>query len=479
MAEEPSAGRVARAFGWSFANAVLGRLGTVVIGIVLARLLGPAEFGIFGIAMVTLLATLAFNELGVSLAIVRWPDPPEKLAPTVNTISAAMSALLAGVLVAAAPAVSTLLGDVRATPVVQVLAAAVLINGLVATPAAALQREFKQGRRMVADQVNSWLGALVALGCALAGLGAMSLAIGRVVGSVVAAVLLVVWSPVPYRFGWDATLVRPLLRFGLPLAGASILVFAAGYADQVITGAALGATALGVYVLAFNLAGWPLSFLSQPLRAVAPAAFARLQHDPDALHAAFVRWLGLVSSAALPACLAIAGAAEPVVRFVYGPAWVAAGAVLAWLALGAALRIWFELGYDYLVVLGRSNTVLAIQVAWVAVGVPALIAGALLGGVVGLAAAQFAVTLVVVLPLYAGRVARAGISLAACARAVGPSVAVGAATWGVCRVIALAVPGPFAAAALSGLVGVAAVAALLWPHRRALATLRRPSDAGE
>ena len=49
---------------WSFANTVVARFGTLAIGIVLARLLGPEEFGTFAVAFVALMAILSFNELG-------------------------------------------------------------------------------------------------------------------------------------------------------------------------------------------------------------------------------------------------------------------------------------------------------------------------------------------------------------------------------------------------------------------------------
>ena len=65
------------------------RLGTLGIGIALARVVGPEQFGTYAVALLALTAALSFNELGVSLAIVRWPGDPEKIAPTVSTISIA------------------------------------------------------------------------------------------------------------------------------------------------------------------------------------------------------------------------------------------------------------------------------------------------------------------------------------------------------------------------------------------------------
>src|SRR5215469_10439011 len=80
-------GLASRALGWSFFNTAFSRLGTLGIGIVLARLLGPHAFGTYAVALVALIAVLSFNELGVSLAIVRWPGDPAEITPTVTTIS--------------------------------------------------------------------------------------------------------------------------------------------------------------------------------------------------------------------------------------------------------------------------------------------------------------------------------------------------------------------------------------------------------
>ncbi len=468
----PGAGRASRALGWSFANTMVSRLGTLAIGVVLARVLGPSEFGVFAIAMVALLAILSFNELGVSLAIVRWPTDPRIIAPTVNTIAVATSAMLTAAMVAAAPGISAALGDVRAAPVVQVLAVSILINGMVATPAALLQREFMSRQRMLADQLNSWLGAGVSLLLALNGWGAMSLAGGRIVGSVAAAIVFFRWSPVPYRFGWDPTLARQLFSFGLPLAASSVVVFASGYADQVVVGATLGATALGYYALAFNLASWPVSIFSQPLRQVAPAAFARLQHDPERMRRNFVSAAAVLSGVALPACLAIAGAARPVVGFVYGTAWLPAAAALAWLAAQAALRIWFELTYDYLVILGRSRGLLLIQLGWFAVGVPAMLVGGHYAGVAGVAAAQFLVALTVVLGMYGWQLRRSGMQLNALLRPlavpVGCGVGAGAAAYGIAQLGLL----PLVASLIAGLASFVVIGLLLLHHRPEITRLR-------
>ncbi|MBA8792704.1 PST family polysaccharide transporter [Friedmanniella endophytica] len=465
--------RAGQAFGWSFLNTVGSRLGTLAIGIALARLLGPAEFGTFAVATVAMLAMLSFNELGVSLAVVRWRDDPATIVPTVNTISTVSSTVLLLVVLATAPAFATAMGDPGATDVVRLMSVAILINGAVATPAALMQREFQQRRRLIVDQLNAWLGAGVSLLLAWLGFGAMSLAVGRITGALVSAVLFLIWSPLPYRFGFDRAVARRLLGFGLPLAGSSMIVFAVGYADQLVAGSVLGATALGFYVLAFNLSSWPVSIFSQPLRSVAPAAFARLQDDRPRMASTFRAVLGVLSAVTFPVCLVLVGAAGPVVGFVYGSRWLPAAEALVALGALAVCRILFELSYDFLVVLGRTSSILAVQGLWLVVLVPALVLGARLGGISGVAVAQLLVAAWIVLPCYGALLHRNGVRVGAVVRVLVLPVAVGLAVAGLAWMIAGAVPGRLLACLLAGLGALAGVAILLVLRRDTLATYRR------
>jgi O-antigen/teichoic acid export membrane protein len=470
--KSPLLSRAPRALTLSLINTLATRLGTLGIGIALARVVGPEDFGIYAVALLALTAALSFNELGVSLAIVRWPDDPRAIAPTVATISLAASATIAAVGYLIAPLYASAMGEPAATGVVQVMALSVLVSGAVATPAALMQRQFMQERRIVVDQVNTWGGALVSLLLAILGMGAMSLAIGRIAGSAAAMVLFVRLSPVPFRLGIDRAVVGRLLRFGVPLAGASIVVFGIGFADQLVVGRALGSTALGFYVLAFNLSSWPVQMFSWPLRNVAPPTFARLQHQPEAMRSTLRSIVGLLAAVTFPICLLLSGAAVPLIRFVYGGAWTPAASVLVWMGILAAFRILFELAYDYLVVVGVSRSILGLQVATLAVLVPALIVGCQASGISGAAAAQVAVAGCVALPLYLLLFRRVGVPATNLLGRLWLPVliagGVGLSALGMAR----ALQSDMAAIVLAGLVALAALAGLVYRDRDELQRLR-------
>lgn len=472
--------RATSAFGWSFLNTALSRLGTLVVGIVLARVLGPADFGTYAVAVVALMAVLSVNELGVSLAVVRWEGDPREIAPTVNTISVAASTLLLAVLLVTAGPVATALGDPGAAPVVRLMAVSVVLSGAVATPAALLQRDFRQRRRLLIDQAVTWSGAGLSLGLALLGAGAWSLAVGRVASAGLGLVLFVALSGHAYRFGLDRAVAGRLLRFGLPLAGTSVVVFGVGYLEQIVVGGVLGATALGYYVLAFNLASWPVTMFSQPLRTVAPAAMARLQGDPAAMNAAFTSVLRVLAVVTLPVCLLLAAVAPEVVEVVYGAAWAPAAPVLRLLALVAAVRIFSELVYDYLVVKQRTGGLLGVQLTWFAALVPTLWWAASQRGLEAVAGGQLLVVVVLVVPLLVGLLRRAGLPAGQVLRAVVVPLAGSAGAAWVCATAADRTGSAPLALLVTAGVGSATVLLLALPQRdRLRQVLGRGAPAGE
>ena len=465
--------QVGGAIRWSFISNVLIKICTVGVGVLLARLLGPHSFGTYAVASVALSIMSIFNDLGVSLAIVRWPGEPQEITPTVTTISVITSVLLYAGCYLGAPMYSAAMGAPSATTVVRTLSLVIVIDGFATVPIGLLQRYFRQGQRTIADQVNIWLGMSLTLVLALLGLGPMSLAIGRVVGCLAAVILLVCFSPEPFRFGFNRRHARALLLFGLPLAGSGVVAFAIANVDQLIVGHTLGVTALGFFVLAANLANWPSAAFAQPIGAVAPTALARLQHDRRAMCGGFETMVALVSAVTLPVCLVEAGSATPLIGVVYGARWLPAGQALKWLALLAALQIFFVLTFDFFVVLAMSRVILTLQLVWLVILVPGLIVGARIYGIAGVALVEFAVAAAVPLPWYFFELRRAGLSGRALAMRLGLPVVggglAGLAAAGVFMVARTALP-TLCCGALAGLL---VIALLLFRMRAVLASLRR------
>ncbi|HVV19465.1 MAG TPA: lipopolysaccharide biosynthesis protein [Pseudonocardiaceae bacterium] len=466
--EEPVAPerKVSKALGLSFLNTVIGRVGTVLTGILLAHILVPEDFGAFAVALVALNAVLSINELGVSLALVRWPGNPRDIAPTVTTISMASSAVLYAVCWFGAPEFAAQLGSPGAEGVVRLLCGSVLIDGATAAAAQFVNREFRQGTRLVVDFSNLGLSTGITVALALAGFGPWSLAWGRLVGNGLSAVLLFRLVELWPRPGFDRAQAKELIRFGLPLAGASLLVFAMLNVDYVVTGHLLGAVALGLYLQAFNLASWPVNMFSTVVRRVSLAAFARVQHDAQRRQEVLANLAGMLMAATLPVCALLGLLALPIVTTLYGQAWKGATGALEFLVILGAVRVAGELGYDYLVALGHGRRTMWLQAGWFAALVVFLPIGAHVDGIRGVGAGHAAVAVLLVLPAYVLSIRATGVPIGVLARAVArPAIG--------CALMVLVLlevrwhtSPSFDRLLLGGVLGLAVYVPVVWPMRR-------------
>lgn len=475
-ATDATSGVLRSALGWSFLNNMLGRLGSALVGILLARILAPADYGVYAVCLVVLAALLSLNELGVSLAVVRWPGDVQRIAPTVMTLALTSSSVLYVVCFALAPTVADALHAPQATNILRLLATAVLIDAVTAVPVGLMTRDFLQRRRLVIDSVALVTVSSVSIALAVQGYGPWSLAWGNLMGNLVSAILITAWAPLRIRPGFDRAVARDLLSFGLPLAGASVLAFAMLNIDYVVVGAVLGPVALGFYLLAFNLSSWPVNLVSAPVRRVAVPAFARLRDTGQESGLAFVRASVLLLAATIPAVLLLALLAHPLVQLVYGGKWLPAADVLPLLAALALARVLSELTYDFLVAHARSRSNLVVQAAWVSVLGPAIWVGAHLGGLRGVAVAHVSVALLVAVPTSVWALRRAGVRLAPALGPVGRLCLATSAAALTVLLVTRELPGALPQLLVSGIAGSLVYAAVAFPVRRVLTDLRPAPD---
>lgn len=405
----------------SLLNTVVIRIGNFAAGVVLARgVLGPREWGLYATGMVALGVLLSANEMGVSLAIVRWDRDVREFAPTVLTLSVLSSTALYGLLFVAAPGTARLLGSPDATSMLRVMCLSVVIDGVACVPNQIIAREFRQGARMALDLLNFLVTTATTLVLAYSGSGAMSFAWGALAGNLCALAGCAIAVPGVLRPGWKTAEAKALISFGLPLAGASLLVLAMLNVDSVVTGAMLGPVALGFYQLAFNVSSWPVRSISEAARRISFAGFSRVADSKEALSDAFGRGLGLLMAAAVPPCVLLATLAAPAITTIYGPQWAPAAGVLRFLALLGLLRIAYELAYDCLAAAGLRSSLIGVQGLWLAALVPALLLGAHRWGIAGVGAGHLLVAVAVTAPAFVWALHRTGIRggvvLRACTR---------------------------------------------------------------
>ncbi|MFE6735660.1 lipopolysaccharide biosynthesis protein [Microbacterium sp. NPDC057650] len=458
---ESLSGRVARGAAWSGASTIALRLGSLVVGIVIARILTPEQFGVYAVALTVQGILMTVADLGLSADVIR-SDEPERIAPTIATLGLVSGATLTVITMVSSSALAGVMGSPEAGPAIAVLSLTLVLGGAGVVPFAFLTRRFQQRELFLVNLVDFTVSTVVTLSLISLGMGVMGLAIGRVVAQTVSLVMQFALARVRPRYSIDRSVLRPVLAFGLPIAAANLLSWGVLNVDNIVLVRIAGATALGFYVLAFNISSWPMTALGQVARAVTLPYFSRTEDKAGSL----ALMTALAWAGALPAGAVLAVLAAPLIEVVYGPKWLPAAPVLAALGVYGAVRVVFDVFAGFLYSQGRSRPVLWIQVIWLVALIAGMIAGTTAYGLVGAGWVHVLVAILIVLPAYLIALRRSGVAVGAVLRAcMWPTVAsvpavaaaLGARIW---------VPAPALSLVVGGLAAVLVYSACMFPWAR-------------
>lgn len=401
MTAGPVAALAERALKWSALTTVARFALQLGAQIALARMLGPGNFGVYGMGMAVLTFAAFFSGGSFSYSLLLLPRLSRddiRFAFTWQVVAGLFSATAMYI---AAPAIAGFFGDPRVESMVQLLSLASLITAASAPAMCLLQRDL-DFRAFGLIHLASYAAGYLAVGIPMAmnGYGATALGAACVVQSAVTLVASYIAKPHPVRplfshAGGSAALVT-----GRTVFLTNVVNWLLGNLDRVLIGRVLNAHAVGLYTVAYNLASIPNQLLVGALQPTFLSAGAKLQHEPHRLAQGWLLGLACILVLVLPAAVAAALLSADLVSLMYGPAWAESAWVLGLLFL--CLPAWCCWGMSTPVLwnTGRKHLEYQLQLPLLAVAAPAwwLVAPSGIRGVAVVSAAVvFARALVIVI----------------------------------------------------------------------------------
>ena len=299
---------------------------------ILARLLGPPDFGLVGMVTAFTGVLDLFRDFGLSAATVQRTTVTDEQISTLFWINLTFGVVLALVMVAIAPSIAAFYHEPRLLRVTFVLATGLIFNAAGVQHSALLQREMRFTTLAVTSVVSLILGTAIGIGAAKAGYGYWSLVAMTVALPLTATLgfwLATRWLPgLPRR----RTGVRSMMRFGGTLTLTGLTVYVASNFEKVLLGHFWGVDAVGLYGRAYQLINIPTSNLNSAAGEVAFSALSRLQDDPARRKNYFLKGFSLVLGLTLPLTIACAFFADDMVLVLLGPKWKDAAPIFRWLA---------------------------------------------------------------------------------------------------------------------------------------------------
>ncbi len=305
-----------------------------MIQILIARLLGPAELGIYAFvfAINELLHIVGAFSLGA--ALIQSREESQRLYDT----ALVMSLGLAGVGLLASLLIAPLLWVYHrpeAAWFLLAMALARVAQMASRVPNAQLERTLRYGPLSVISVVTSSLPNLLALALAALGVGAWSLVVRDVLAAALVLVLTQIWSA--YRFGarLDREAARRLMDFARPMFWSRSLDVVLQRVDRVAVGAAFGDAVTGLYHQARFLSEAGL-VATRPVTQLSFNLFARVQDEPGRRDRSFALIQYFLVRIILAGAVVLLVTSEEVLRLLLGPEWLPAAPLLRGLGVYAA-----------------------------------------------------------------------------------------------------------------------------------------------
>lgn len=390
------AGRAVRGSFYSVGAASV----TITLGfaraVLLARLLSPEHFGVVTLALFFINLTGQLRALGLDTALIHHPRADERTLATYFTLRLGSLALTLSLLLLALPlllrfypTMPLLSGVLLAFIVVEVARAVSIAQETILTRAMAFRR------LAIADVLAAMAMTVVAPLLAWQGWGVWSLVAELATGVLTRTAYI--WAVYPDwrpRFGWDQGIARWFWDYGRPTWAAVNLTFLLDRFDDFWVGTALGQTPLGYYSRAYEFARYPRRVVANPVVGVFLPTFARLQDDRLRLSQAFYRSASAIVRVGFWVAGGFALIMPEFIHLVIGDKWQPMLLTFRLMLVYTLLDSLLALSANLLLAVGRPRDLMRVRLGQALFFVPAVITGAHLAGIEGVALAADAMLLV-------------------------------------------------------------------------------------
>jgi lipopolysaccharide exporter len=363
--ERTLAQQTASGLGWQVSASGIRFLGRFGIGIALARLLPPEDFGIVGIALIATGFASTLADLGLGPALIQAKAITERHIRVSLTLSVLMAFLMAAALYGSARLIADFFDDARVGPVLRLLSLTFLLSGFSVTAAALLVRRLAFKTTVKIELLSSIAGyGGVAIPLAAAGFGYWSLVWGTIAQTALSVPMTYVAGRHSLRPLISRAEIRDLLRFSSGMSLSSTMNFFARQGDYFVVGRLMSAASLGIYSRAFMLMELPHVFLGTALSRVLFPAASRVQSDPERFRRAYLTTFSLSVAVSLPVSLGIAILAPEIILTLYGEAWAAAIPLVQILSLFGMFRMSYNTAGAFVRAKGHAYRILLCQVIY-------------------------------------------------------------------------------------------------------------------
>ncbi len=327
---------------WAFSLRVSQQALSLARLVILARILAPADFGQFGIALLAFVSVEALTQTGFREALIQKKDKIKHYLDTSWTVQAIRGVIICASLFLLAPVISNFFGDPNVTWLVRAIGLVALLKGISNIETVCLERDLDFKRKFRYQIAGTITELVVGVGVALSYPSSWAIMAGYIGAEIARTIMSYVVCSFRPRPRLDRSQINELFGFGKWVFSQHIIVFALLSGDDIVVGRLVGLYALGLYQMAYFIANLPTTEIGLIIAQIAYPAYSRLQDNKEALRHAVLKTMKVNSTIIFFFCGLLIAGAEPLTSLVFGDKWlgmVPALRLLALFCMGRGLNV--------------------------------------------------------------------------------------------------------------------------------------------
>ena len=371
--------KTVKGVGWSFADNIANSGITFLVGLVLARLLTPEEYGVMAMIMIFIAISNSIVDSGFSNALIRKIDAKRIDYNTVFYFNLVASVLLYALLFVLSPAIAAFFKEPLLVDVTRVIGCVLLINALAIIPRTLFVKDVNFKVQTKVSLIASLSSGAIGIGMALAGMGVWSLVGQQLSRQAFNTLFLWVyarWRPV-WEFSWQS--FRELFGFGSKLLLSGLIDTVWKNIYYLVIGRCYSSAQLGQYTRAeqFNIIF--SSNLTTVVQRVSYPVLSSIQNETERLREAYRRVIKSTMLVTFACMLGLAAVAKPLILILIGTKWLTAVSYLQIICFAGMLYPLHAINLNILQVKGRSDLFLKLEIIKKAIAVGPIVLGVFLG----------------------------------------------------------------------------------------------------
>lgn len=362
MAQESLKNKTVKGTFWSAADAFLGQGVSFVVGIILARLLSPDEYGLIGLCLIVNAVLEGFVDSGFSTSIIRKKDANNDDYNTMFIINMSMSILMYLCILFASPYIADFFDRPEMNDIVKVTGLIIIFNALSLTQNTILVKKINFKSKTKASLTSAILSGIIGVVLAYSGYGVWALVAQMVSRSVINTICLWIinrWCP---NFTFSKDSFRYMWGFGWKMLLSGLLDRIWQQAYQAVVGKFYSPTTLGQYTQSKHYANFFSSNINNIVMRVSYPVLSTVQDDKQRIVSIYRKIIKSTMFVTSVSMMTLAGISEPMVRVIIGDQWLQAASFLPLICISMSLYPLHAINLNMLKVLGRSDLFLIYEI---------------------------------------------------------------------------------------------------------------------